>query len=110
MMFDLDPWESARRYYEKRQMLFMIRLMRRFGVSQVEVPNYDVDAKGEVSWQDVPERNATLYRIKGHFELAARPEERRSEEYETCPECNLLMPVGSKQDDCCIGTCPRMSK
>ena len=31
-----------------------------------------------------------------------------TEEFETCPECNLLMPVGTYQDDCCIGTCPRM--
>lgn len=69
--FDVDPWEVAKRHYERQMHLFMIRVMRHFNVTQLELPNYDIDASGVTDIQEMPESNATFYRIKGYFQTDA---------------------------------------
>lgn len=71
-VFDIDPWDAARRHYERQSMLFMARLMRHFGVTQIDLPNYLVNANDTVEIQDMPESNTTFYRIKVEFQIASQ--------------------------------------
>lgn len=66
-MLELDPWEVARRHYERQMHLFMARLMRHFGVTQIELSNRAIPADAVIDIVGVPEKDATFYRIKGHL-------------------------------------------
>lgn len=67
---DIDPWDVARKHYEREMHMFMARLMHHFGVQQIELPNYAMFAdRGVTVMQEVPERDSRIYRIKGYFEL-----------------------------------------
>ena len=66
---DIDPWDVARRHYEKQTMMFMSRLLRHFGVTQVELPMYPVSADEVLEMRELPEKGAVFYRIKGQLKL-----------------------------------------
>ena len=68
-MFDLDPWEVARKHYERESRIFMARIMRHFGVTQVELPQYIINAKDEFVVDHRLDNGSTFYRIKDQFEV-----------------------------------------
>ena len=74
--FDLDPWEVARRHYEKQMMELMARLMRHFNATQVELSHDPLPADITVDRRDTP--TGVFYRIKGHLrcdDILNRPQE-----------------------------------
>lgn len=77
--FDLDPWKVAERHYEREMHLFMCRLMRHLGVTQIEVPNYPVSAKDELVMTENFAKNSRFYRIKGEFQITTPDEVSREE-------------------------------
>lgn len=65
--FQVDPWDAAKAHYERHMMAFMVRLMRHFGVTQVELPHDTLPADVVVDSQETP--TGVFYRVKGHLRL-----------------------------------------
>lgn len=65
---ETDYWETARRHFEKESRMFMSRLLRHLGLTQIELPMYPVSADEVVEWTDLPNGNR-FYRIKGQWRL-----------------------------------------
>lgn len=74
--FHIDPWEAAKRHYEKQMLEFMVKLMRHFGVTQVEMSWEPLPDGVLVEWQDT-ETGRRFYRVKGHLHCIGDHEGKR---------------------------------
>jgi hypothetical protein len=99
--FDLDPWAAARQYHERQMFMFVARVMRHFGVTQMELPNYPVSTSDQIEARDMPEKGATFYRIKGELALqASAPEEQGTVPAELLYEaCIVALAISGRFSD-----------